>query len=86
MPFCRELGPVVTHRCMHVELAAVDEHQRGKRCHGLGGGPHVDDGVALPRRSSGGICPTAPEVGDDLALDGNGNGRAEITPVAERAR
>gem|GEM_PF-3750730 len=81
-----ELGPVATHRCVHVELAPVHQQQCGKRCHGLRGGPHVDDGVALPRPSSGCIRPTAPEVGDDLALHGDGHRRAEITPVVERAR
>ncbi len=43
-----ELRPVRRDRGVHVQLAALDQHQRGQAGDGLGGGPDVGDGVARP--------------------------------------
>ena len=48
----RELRPVLRHRRVRVELAAVDEHQRGEVRHGLRRRPHVGDRVLGPRRAA----------------------------------
>ena len=50
LPFARELGPVRRDRRVRVELAAVDQHQRGEVGHRLRGRPDVDDRVLGPRR------------------------------------
>ncbi len=46
-----ELRPVAGDGCVEVELAPVGQHQGAEEGHGLGGGPHVGDGVLLPRRA-----------------------------------
>ena len=72
-----ELGPVLRHRGIEVELAPVGQHQHADRGHGLGGGVDVDDGVSLPG-GAGGVGVASPDVDDELAVDGHRCGRAEL--------
>jgi hypothetical protein len=84
-----EFGPVGGDGFVQVELAAVGEDQTAQRGHGLGGRPHVDDGVALPvafdARNSGCVVVgaveggrAAPQIGDELAADGDRHRRPDI--------
>ena len=77
-----ELGPVLRHGGVEVELAPVGQHQHAGGRHGLGGGVDVDDGVALPGYALG-VGVAAPDVDDELAVDGHRRSRADLQPVGE---
>ena len=73
-----ELGPVVGHRRVGVEQAAVDQHQRGEIGHRLGRRPDVGDGVLGPGRAPLGVAPSTPDVHHGLAVDVQHDTRAEL--------
>ncbi len=79
----RELGPVLGDVRVEVEFAAVDQHERGKRGHRLGGGEHAGDRVLGPRHGAGLVGPAAPQVDHHLAVDVDGERGAEVFPRLE---
>ena len=64
----RELGPVGGDGGVDVEFTTVGEHQHRQVGDGLGGGPHVDDGVRFPRPGAFGVG-EAPHVDHVLTVD-----------------
>ena len=81
-----ELGPVARHRRVQVELAAVGQHQRDQERHGLGGRPHVGDGVALPGSGAGLVGPAAPDVDDQAAVLHDGHRTAHVRAGVDAGR
>src|SRR5207253_5272486 len=77
-----EPGPVAGDGRVEVDLAAVGEDQHAQRRHRLRRRPHVDDGVALPRRA-GVVDRAAPQVDDELAVEGDGDRRTDVETVVE---
>ena len=74
-----ELGPVRGDRLVQVELTSVGEDQAAQRGHRLGGRPHVDDGVRLPRPLAVVVGRrAAPQVDDQLAVDGQRHRRPDV--------
>ena len=73
-----ELRPVRGDRRVDVQLAPVDQHQRGQAGHRLGRRPDVGDGVLGPRDRPGLVAEAAPQVDDDLAVDVHDERRAEF--------
>ena len=67
-PVLRELGPVLHHRRVKVELTSVGQHQRHEKRHGLGHRPHIHDGVALPRCGHRFVRETTPQIHDELTF------------------
>ena len=82
----RELGPVLGDLAVEVELAPIGEHQRTQRGHRLGRRPDVDDRVALPRRRLRLVDVAAPQVDDELAVEDDGDRRADIEALVEVLR
>ncbi len=74
----RELRPVLRNGRVHVEQAALDQHEGAERHHRLGGRPHVGDRVLRPRHGLGGVGPAAPQVDDGLTVERDRHRRAEI--------
>jgi hypothetical protein len=76
-----ELRPVVADRRVHVELAALDQHQRGQRQHGLRRRPAVDDRVLGPRRRPLLVAVPAPQVDDGLPVEVDGHRRPQLVAL-----
>ncbi len=77
-PTGRELGPVLGHRRVEVELAAISQHERAQEGHRLGRGPNVGQGVPLPQCRMGLVDIAAPHVDHGLTLEEHGDRRAHV--------
>lgn len=64
-----ELGPVLGDFGVGVELAAVDEGERGESSDDLGDGPDGGDGASGPGLCACIVCVAAPELDNGLAVD-----------------
>ncbi len=78
-----ELRPVAGDGCVEVELAPIGEHQCRYEGHGLGGGPHVDDRVPLPRHRLVPVGESAPQIDDRLAVEIDRNRRPHVDALGE---
>ena len=78
-----EAGPVAGHWRVDIDQAVAGTHEQRQAAHGLRGGEHVDDRVALPSFRAFGVEMAAPQVDDQLAVDGHGHRGAEVAVVGE---
>ena len=78
-----ELGPVRGDGRMEVEFLPVVQHEGDEEGHGLGGGPDVRDGVALPGSRLLLVGPAAPDVDDRLPVQEDGDRGTEVRPCLE---
>jgi len=79
----REFGPVLRHRSVEIELALIGEAMGTEGAEALGGGPYVDEGVAIPRLGAGGVGVTTPEVDNRFAVEGDGYGGTDLATLGE---
>ena len=77
----RELRPVVAHRRVHVQLAALDQQQRRQREHALRRRPAVDDRVLGPRGRALLVAVSAPDVDDGLPVEIDRDRRPQLLAV-----
>jgi len=75
-----ELRPVLRDRRVWIQLTAVDEQQRRQGGDVLGAGEDVDDGVLVPLPGLRSVDVSAPHIDDQLAVDVDRDGRAELAP------
>ena len=78
-----ELGPILGDGGLEIELALVGEAMGTEGAEALGGGPYVDERVAIPGLGAGGVGVTTPEVNDRLAVEGDGYGGADLAALGE---
>ena len=78
-----ELGPILGDRGLEIKLALIGEAMGTEGAEALGGGPYVDEGVAIPGLGAGGVGVTTPEVDDRLAIEGDGYGGADLAALGE---
>ena len=86
LPFAANSGQYFADRRVDVELAAVDQDERGQAGHRLRGRPDVDDRVLGPRRRPLDVGAAAPDVDDGLAVEVDGHRRAELLAARGCAR
>jgi hypothetical protein len=85
LPVRRELGPVLRHGSIDVELTPVRQEEGGEGGHGLGRRVDVDQGVLLPGPGLGRVGEAAPDVDHELAVNSGGEGRADVEAVFQVA-
>jgi hypothetical protein len=83
LPFWPELGPVVGHERVEVELTARGEDVRAQRGRALRARPHVDDRVLLPARVGVDVGDAAPQVDDLPSARDHRHRRAHFAAFAE---
>jgi len=76
-----ELGPVVGHGLVVVELAAVDQHRAAKRGYALRSRPDVGERVVPPGHRASAIGVARPEVDECAALAGHRERRPNFTTL-----
>ena len=69
LPFAANSGQYLRDRGVNIQLAPVNQHQRGQAGHRLGRRPDIGDGVLGPRDRPGLVAKAAPHVDDDVAVD-----------------
>ena len=78
-----ELRPIARDRRLHVELAAVDQHEQAQGDEAFGAGEDHLQGVALPWPSRLRVGDPAPQVDDRLAVAAHRERRAKLAAVAQ---
>ena len=78
-----ELRPVLGDGPVDVDEAPVDELLHGHRHRTLGGRPHVDERVVLPRLGPGGVGPAAPQVDHRSPGDEDAQAGTDVAPLVE---
>ncbi len=81
-----EFRPVGRDRGVEVELAAIVQHQRDQECHRLGRRPDVRQRVAFPWLRLLRVGPASPDVHHRLAVDIDGDRRADVGTRIELSR
>ena len=79
-----ELGPVVRHRGIDIELAFFDKPQRAERCHPLRGGEDVDEAIALPGTRAGFVGVAGKQVDHGLAFERHADRGTQFVTARKR--
>ena len=82
-PLRLELGPVLGHRRVDVEVAALGEQVGARGGGALGGGEHQLEAVLGVGRAGVAVGDAAPQVDDLAAADVHGGGRAHLAVLLE---
>ena len=80
---CGELGPVLGDGRVDIEQALLDQAMGAERGQTLGRREDVDQRVAVPFALTLGCVPAAPEVHDRLAVQVDGDRRADVAVFGE---
>ena len=80
-----ELGPIRHHRCIELELAALEQEEQADRDKALGAREHHLDRVLAPGRARLLVRRPAPEIDDGFAVDHGRESRAVLRALGETA-
>jgi hypothetical protein len=74
-----ELRPVIDYRRVEAEEASLHSLQQTQRGHRFGDGEHADQRLLAPGELPLPVGVAVPEVYDELAVEGDRNGSADVT-------